>query len=56
MSRTRTRAMMTAISDRLNPLRSSLRIVGHRNLDMDALGRSVGSRFSIIFLKLLCGL
>ncbi|KXT76090.1 Phosphoesterase, DHH family protein [Streptococcus sp. DD12] len=40
-SRTRTRAMMTAISDKI---RSSDRVfvVGHRNIDMDALGASVG--------------
>ncbi len=40
-SRTRTRAMMTAIADKI---RSSERVfvVGHRNLDLDALGASVG--------------
>ncbi|WP_192804138.1 DHH family phosphoesterase [Streptococcus agalactiae] len=43
-SRTRTRAMMTAISDRLKVV-DSVFIVGHRKLDMDALGASVGMQF-----------
>lgn len=43
-SRTRTRAMMTAISDRIRSV-DSVFIVGHRNLDMDALGSAVGMDF-----------
>ncbi|MGT2907622.1 DHH family phosphoesterase [Streptococcus dentiloxodontae] len=40
-SRTRTRAMMTAISDKLKTVEQVF-VVGHRNLDMDALGATVG--------------
>lgn len=40
-SRTRTRAMMTAISDKIKTV-DSVFVVGHKNLDMDALGASVG--------------
>lgn len=40
-SRTRTRALMTAISDKLKTV-SSVYIVGHKRLDMDALGAAVG--------------
>lgn len=40
-TRTRTRAMMSAISDRIK-LVDQVFIVGHRNLDMDALGAAVG--------------
>lgn len=40
-SRTRTRAMMTAISDRIKSA-NQVFIVGHRRTDMDALGASVG--------------
>ena len=36
-SRTRTRAMMTAISDKLKTVEKVF-VVGHKNLDMDALG------------------
>ncbi|AND80215.1 DHH family phosphoesterase [Streptococcus pantholopis] len=43
-SRTRTRAMMTAISDRLKTV-DSVFIVGHKHLDMDALGSAVGMQF-----------
>ncbi|MFS1664187.1 DHH family phosphoesterase [Streptococcus sp. zg-JUN1979] len=43
-SRTRTRAMMSAISDRLKMV-DKVFIVGHRNLDLDALGASVGMQF-----------
>ncbi|MEX2785681.1 DHH family phosphoesterase [Streptococcus sp. H49] len=43
-SRTRTRAMMTAISDRLKTV-DSVFIVGHKHLDMDALGSAVGMHF-----------
>ncbi|MGT2887860.1 DHH family phosphoesterase [Streptococcus didelphis] len=43
-SRTRTRAMMTAISDRIKTV-DKVFIVGHRKLDMDALGSSVGMQF-----------
>lgn len=39
-SRTRTRAMMTAISDKIKQA-DQVFIVGHKNLDMDALGASV---------------
>ena len=40
-SRTRTRAMMTAISDKLKTVEKVF-VVGHKNLDMDALGATVG--------------
>lgn len=40
-SRTRTRAMMTAISDKLKTVERVF-VVGHQNLDMDALGATVG--------------
>lgn len=40
-TRTRTRAMMTAISDKLKTV-DAVFVVGHRNLDMDALGSAVG--------------
>lgn len=40
-TRTRTRAMMTAISDKLKTV-DAVFVVGHRNLDMDALGAAVG--------------
>ncbi len=40
-TRTRTRAMMSAISDKINFV-SKVFIVGHQKLDMDALGASVG--------------
>ena len=43
-SRTRTRAMMTAISDRIKAV-DKVFIVGHKNLDMDALGSAVGMQF-----------
>ena len=43
-TRTRTRAMMTAISDKIKSV-DQVFIVGHRNLDMDALGASVGMQF-----------
>ncbi|EGJ28257.1 DHH family phosphoesterase [Streptococcus porcinus] len=43
-SRTRTRAMMTAISDRIKTV-DNVFIVGHKKLDMDALGASVGMQF-----------
>ncbi|HHJ7762843.1 TPA: DHH family phosphoesterase [Streptococcus pyogenes] len=43
-SRTRTRAMMTAISDRIKMV-NNVFIVGHRKLDMDALGSAVGMQF-----------
>lgn len=43
-SRTRTRAMMTAISDRIKEA-DKVFVVGHRNLDMDALGASIGMVF-----------
>ena len=45
-TRTRTRAMMTAISDKIKSV-DQVFIVGHRNLDMDALGASVGMQFSL---------
>ena len=55
-TRTRTRAMMTAISDKIKSV-DQVFIVGHRNLDMDALERL----WECSFLKqyfgfLLCGL
>ena len=40
-TRTRTRAMMTAISDKIRSV-DQVFVVGHRNLDMDALGSSLG--------------
>ena len=40
-TRTRTRAMMTAISDKIKSV-DQVFVVGHRNLDMDALGSSLG--------------
>lgn len=40
-SRTRTRAMMTAISDRIKSAEQVF-VVGHARLDMDALGAAVG--------------
>lgn len=43
-TRTRTRAMMAAIADRLKSV-DAVYIVGHRNLDMDALGAAVGMQF-----------
>ncbi|PZO94983.1 DHH family phosphoesterase [Streptococcus halichoeri] len=43
-SRTRTRAMMTAIADKIKTV-DNVFIVGHRKLDMDALGASVGMQF-----------
>ena len=36
--------MMTAISDKIKSV-DQVFIVGHRNLDMDALGASVGMQF-----------
>ena len=43
-SRTRTRAMMTAISDRIKSA-DNIFVVGHKKLDMDALGSTVGMQF-----------
>ena len=40
-TRTRTRAMMTAISEKLKSV-DHVFVVGHKNLDMDALGSAVG--------------
>ena len=40
-TRTRTRAMMTAISEKLKSV-DQVFVVGHKNLDMDALGSAVG--------------
>ena len=40
-TRTRTRAMMTAISEKLRSV-DQVFVVGHKNLDMDALGSAVG--------------
>lgn len=40
-SRTRTRAMMTAISDKIK-MADAVFVVGHRQLDLDALGATVG--------------
>lgn len=48
-SRTRTRAMMTAISDRIKMV-DNVFIVGHRKLDMDALGSAVGMQFLLVTL------
>lgn len=43
-TRTRTRAMMTAISDHIKNV-DRVFVVGHRNLDMDALASAVGMQF-----------
>lgn len=43
-TRTRTRAMMTAVSDKLKSV-DTVFVVGHRNLDMDALGAAVGMQY-----------
>lgn len=43
-SRTRTRAMMTAISDKIR-LSDMVFVVGHKNLDLDALGATVGMQY-----------
>lgn len=43
-TRTRTRAMMTAVSDKLKTV-DKVFVVGHRNLDMDALGSAVGMQY-----------
>lgn len=43
-TRTRTRAMMTAVSDKLRTV-DAVFVVGHRNLDMDALGAAVGMQY-----------
>ena len=43
-TRTRTRAMMTAISDHIKNV-DRVFVVGHRNLDMDALGSAIGMQF-----------
>lgn len=40
-TRTRTRAMMTALSDRLKTI-DRVFVVGHRQMDMDALGAAIG--------------
>ena len=40
-TRTRTRAMMTAISDKIRSV-DQVFVVGHKNLDMDAFGSAVG--------------
>ena len=40
-TRTRTRAMMTAISDKIRSV-DQVFVVGHKNLDMDALGSAIG--------------
>ena len=40
-TRTRTRAMMTAISDKIRSV-DQVFVIGHKNLDMDALGSAVG--------------
>ena len=40
-TRTRTRAMMAAISDKIKSV-DQVFVVGHRNLDLDALGSAVG--------------
>lgn len=50
-SRTRTRAMMTAISDKIK-MADQIFIVGHKNLDMDALGAAVGMQhFSAVLQR-----
>ncbi|HEL1586491.1 TPA: DHH family phosphoesterase [Streptococcus suis] len=43
-TRTRTRAMMTAVSDKLKSV-DSVFVVGHKNLDLDALGSAVGMQY-----------
>lgn len=43
-TRTRTRAMMTAVSDKLKTV-DTVFVVGHRNMDMDALGSAVGMQY-----------
>ncbi|WP_029185741.1 DHH family phosphoesterase [Streptococcus suis] len=43
-TRTRTRAMMSAVSDKLKSV-DAVFVVGHRNLDMDALGSAVGMQY-----------
>ncbi|HFI0937937.1 TPA: DHH family phosphoesterase [Streptococcus suis] len=43
-TRTRTRAMMSAVSDKLRSV-DAVFVVGHRNLDMDALGSAVGMQY-----------
>lgn len=43
-TRTRTRAMMTAVSDKLKSV-DTVFVVGHRNLDMDAIGAAVGMQY-----------
>ncbi|WP_394405284.1 DHH family phosphoesterase [Streptococcus sp. 20-1249] len=43
-TRTRTRAMMTAVSDKLKTV-DKVFVVGHRNMDMDALGSAVGMQY-----------
>lgn len=43
-TRTRTRAMMTAVSDKLKSV-DRVFVVGHRNLDMDALGAMIGMQY-----------
>lgn len=43
-TRTRTRAMMTAVSDKLKTV-DAVFVVGHRNMDMDALGSAVGMQY-----------
>lgn len=43
-TRTRTRAMMSAISDKIRQA-DSVFVVGHKNTDMDALAASVGMQF-----------
>ncbi len=40
-TRTRTRAMMTAVSDKLKTV-DAVYVVGHRSMDLDALGSAVG--------------
>ena len=56
-TRTRTRAMMTAISEKIKSV-DQVFVVGHKNLDMDALGASIGN--AVICKQyhrpLLCGL
>lgn len=43
-TRTRTRAMMSAVSNKLKSV-DTVFVVGHRNLDMDALGSAVGMQY-----------
>lgn len=43
-TRTRTRAMISAISDRIKAAETVL-IAGHRNMDLDALGAAVGMQY-----------